>query len=160
MWGQKYQWISHKMNIWHPWQLKKSKSWMPFWSYQLNSTANPAHLPQNWAKLAKSAVLFRQSLQNGTQNFDFFNCHGCQYSFYVKFIATEAPTFFGYIISVLASVIPLETKNRSLGIPCICFVLVSRCSLESLLQTVGDLEIMSTKTKCILFVFCHKKMTN
>ena len=27
-------------------------------SYQLNSTANPAHLPQNWAKLAKLAVLF------------------------------------------------------------------------------------------------------
>ena len=34
--------ISHKMNIWHPWQLKKSKSWGPFWSYQLNSTANSA----------------------------------------------------------------------------------------------------------------------
>ena len=29
-----------------------------FWSYQLNSTANTAHLPQNWAKLAKSAMLF------------------------------------------------------------------------------------------------------
>ena len=27
-----------------------------FWSYQLNSTVNLAHLPQNWAKLAKSAV--------------------------------------------------------------------------------------------------------
>ena len=23
--------------------------WEPFGSYQLNSTANPAHLPQNWA---------------------------------------------------------------------------------------------------------------
>ena len=31
---------------------------------------------------------------------------GADYSFYVKFIATRAPTFFGYIISVLASVIP------------------------------------------------------
>jgi hypothetical protein len=38
--------------------LKKSKSREPFLSYQLNSTANPAHLPQNWAKLAKWAVLF------------------------------------------------------------------------------------------------------
>ena len=27
-------------------------------SCQLNSTANPAHLPQNWAELAKLAVLF------------------------------------------------------------------------------------------------------
>ena len=25
-------------------QLKKLKSWGPFWSYQLNSTANSAHL--------------------------------------------------------------------------------------------------------------------
>ena len=28
------------------------------WSYQLDSTANPAHLPKKWAKLAKLAVLF------------------------------------------------------------------------------------------------------
>ena len=35
---------------------------------------------------------------------------GAEYLFYVKFIATEAPTFFGFIISVLASVI---TENRS-----------------------------------------------
>ena len=48
----------NKINIRHPGQLKKWKSFEPFWSYQLNSTANPAHLPQNWAKLAKLAVLF------------------------------------------------------------------------------------------------------
>ena len=29
---------------------------------------------------------------------------------YVKFIATEAPTFFGYIISVLASVVTVAKK--------------------------------------------------
>jgi hypothetical protein len=32
-------------------------------------------------------------------------------SFYVKFIATEALTFFGYIISVLAMVIRLQLFN-------------------------------------------------
>ena len=32
------------MNNWHPWTLKKSKPWGLFWSYQLNSTANSAHL--------------------------------------------------------------------------------------------------------------------
>jgi hypothetical protein len=48
------------MNYRHPWQLKKSKSLEPFWSYQLNSIANPARLPQNWAKLAKLAVLQHQ----------------------------------------------------------------------------------------------------
>ena len=31
---------------------KKSKSWGPFWSYQLITSANPAHLPQKWAKWA------------------------------------------------------------------------------------------------------------
>ena len=46
MWGHKQQWISHKMNNGHPWQLKKSKSWGPFWSYQLNSTADLANLAQ------------------------------------------------------------------------------------------------------------------
>jgi hypothetical protein len=30
----------------HPWQLKKSKAWGPFWSYQLNGTANLANLVQ------------------------------------------------------------------------------------------------------------------
>ena len=30
---------------------------------------------------------------------------GADYSFYVKFIATRAPTFLGYIISVLDSVL-------------------------------------------------------
>jgi hypothetical protein len=45
------------MNNWHPFQLKKSKSWGLFWSYQLYSTANPAHLPEKWAKLAKLAKL-------------------------------------------------------------------------------------------------------
>ena len=75
MQGHKQQWISHKMNNWHPWQLKKSKSWGPFWSYQLSSTANPAHLRQNWAKLA---MLFSWQLQNGSQDFNFFNCHGCR----------------------------------------------------------------------------------
>ena len=71
----------------------------PFWSYQINSTANLAHLPQEWAKLAKSAVLFSCSLPNGSHNFDFFSiAMGADYSFYVKSIATFDLTF------VLASV--------------------------------------------------------
>ena len=59
----------------------KFKSWGPFWSYQLNSTPNLAHLPRNWAKWVKwaeLAVLFSCWLQNGSLDFDFFNCHGCQ----------------------------------------------------------------------------------
>jgi hypothetical protein len=59
MWPLSSQCFSPKMNNRHPLQLTKSKSWGPLWSYyQLNSTANPAHLPQKWAKWAGLAVLF------------------------------------------------------------------------------------------------------
>ena len=66
------------MNFQHPREVKKLKSWEPFWSYQLKSTANLAHLPRNQAKCAKLAVLFSWQLLNALQDFDFFNCHGCQ----------------------------------------------------------------------------------
>ena len=36
---------------------KKSKYWGPFFSYQLDSSANLAHLPQKWAKWADLTVL-------------------------------------------------------------------------------------------------------
>ena len=38
---------------------------------------------------------------------------GADYSFYVKFIATRAPTFFGYIISVLTNVPSMAQKGES-----------------------------------------------
>jgi hypothetical protein len=38
--------------------IKKLKFWGLFWSYRLVSSANPAHLPQKWAKSAELAVLF------------------------------------------------------------------------------------------------------
>ena len=47
-----------KLKVCYPRQLKKSKSWGPFWSYQLNSSVYSAHFAGflgNWAKLA---VLF------------------------------------------------------------------------------------------------------
>ena len=49
-----------------------------FWSYQLNSTANLAHLAHFLGKWAELAVLFSWQLQNGSQDFNLFNCHGCQ----------------------------------------------------------------------------------
>ena len=42
--GHGSQWFSHKMTNQYPWQLKKSKSWELFWSYQLNSNADLANL--------------------------------------------------------------------------------------------------------------------
>ena len=68
------QFFLFQMNYRHPMQLKKSKSWGPFLSYQLNSAANPAHLPRKCAKWAGLVVLFSWKLQNCSQDFDSFNC--------------------------------------------------------------------------------------
>ena len=111
--GQKQQWISQKINIRHPGQLKKLKSMEPFWSYQLKSTANLAILPQNWAKLAKWAVLFSQQLQNGSQDFDVFNYNG--YRLFIlcenhcngsQCIETHARAFLTHNILSIGTVLP------------------------------------------------------
>ena len=39
-------------------EIEKIKILGAFWSYQLDSSANLAHLPQKWAKWAELAVLF------------------------------------------------------------------------------------------------------
>ena len=57
--------------------IKRLRFWGPFWSYQLNSTANSAHLARFLGKWAKLAVLFGLQFQNGPQDFNFFNCSGC-----------------------------------------------------------------------------------
>jgi hypothetical protein len=49
------------------------------------------------------AVLFSSKM--APRIFIFSIVPGAEYLFYVKFIASYAPTFFEYIISVLASVI-------------------------------------------------------
>ena len=85
------QWISHKINIRHPEHLKKGKSWEPFWSYQLNSTANPAHLPQNWAKLAPRILIFSIAMD-------------VDHSFYVKNIENHARTFLPLNIAAIGTV--------------------------------------------------------
>jgi hypothetical protein len=51
------QWISAKMKVWHPWKLKKKKSRGPFWSCQLNSTANSAYLAHFCGALPGLAAL-------------------------------------------------------------------------------------------------------
>ena len=106
--GHGSQWISYKINIWHPLQLKKSKSWEPFRSYQLNSTANPAHLPQNWAKFEVNGLDWQCCLAGSSKRAPriliFSTALGAKHLSYVKPIVTYAPTFFRYIISVLAIV--------------------------------------------------------
>ena len=75
------------MNNRHPWPLKKSKSWGPFWSYQLSSTANSAYSPQKLAKWAELAVLI------------FSMAMGADYSLELISIETYAPQFIqSYVI--------------------------------------------------------------
>ena len=80
----------------YPWQLKKSKSWGRFWSYQLSSTANSAYPPRKWAKWAELAVLISWQLQNSPQDFD--------YSFELISIETYAPQFIVHDKFFLGSV--------------------------------------------------------
>ena len=49
-------------------------------------------------------MLFSWLLQKGSQDFDFSIAMGAEYLSYVKSIAIFTPTFYGYIISVLARV--------------------------------------------------------
>jgi hypothetical protein len=84
--------------------LKISKSWEPFWSSQLNSTANSAYSPQKWAKWAELVVLFSWYLQNGTKNFDFSIIMGPDYSIDLISINIYVPQFIGHNKNFLGSV--------------------------------------------------------
>jgi hypothetical protein len=77
------------MKVWHPWPLKKSKSWGPFWNYQLNSTANPAHLPH---KVGQMGCLAGSS-KTAPRILIFSIAIGADYSFDIKSGFSIAPTF-------------------------------------------------------------------
>ena len=106
--GHGSQWFSHKMNKRHPLQLKKSISWEPFGSYQLNSIANPAHLPQNWPNFEVNGLDWQCCLAGRSQRAPriliFSIAMGADYSFYVKTIETHARAFFKVIIFSVSSV--------------------------------------------------------
>ena len=127
--GYGSQWFSHKINDRHPLQLKKSKSWEPFWSYQLNSTANPAHIPQNWAKLAKSAALFSWQLQHGSQDFDFFNWHGCRLFILCEIHCYLCPHIFWVYYFSLSQSAPAAFSLKG------CIILIDGCDLQVCDQT-------------------------
>ena len=91
--GHGSQWFSHKIINRHPLQLKKSKSWEPFGSYQLNSTANPAHLSQNRPNFEVNGLDWQCCLAGSSKTapriFIFSIVLGAEYLFYVKFLATD-----------------------------------------------------------------------
>ena len=75
------------MNNRHSWPLKKSKPWGPFWSYQLNSTANSAYL----AHFCGRILIFLIAV-------------GADFSIEVKNIEMWVPTFFKHNNSSVATV--------------------------------------------------------
>ena len=102
------QWILYKINFRHPGQLKKWKSWEPFWSYQLNSTANPAHLPQIWPNIEVNGLDWQCCLAGSSKRapriFIFSIVLGAENLSYIKFIETHARAFLALIILSISSV--------------------------------------------------------
>ena len=105
--GHGSQWISNKINILHLGQLKKWKSWEPFGSYQLNTTANPAHLPQNWPNVEVNGLDWQCCLAGSSQRapriFIFSIVLGAECLSYLKSIETHARAFFKVIIFSIGS---------------------------------------------------------
>ena len=91
------------MNNRHPWQLKKSKSWGPFWSYQINSTANPAHLPQNGPNGLNWQCYLAGSSKTAPRILIFSIAMGADHSFEVKNIKIWVPAFFKHNNSAVAT---------------------------------------------------------
>ena len=73
-------------------------------SYQLNSTVNLALLPQIGPNWPNQQCCLASRSKTAPKILIFSIAMDAKNSFYVKFIATYAPTFFGFIISVLAMV--------------------------------------------------------
>ena len=108
MHGHGSQWILYKISIRHPLQLRISKSCEPFRSYQLNSTANPAHLPQNRPNFEVIGRDWQCCLAGSSHRAPriliFSIAMGADYSFYVKTIETHARALFKVIIFSIGSV--------------------------------------------------------
>ena len=104
--GHGSQWISNKINIRHLGQLK-------------NSTANPAHLPQNWAYFEVNGLDWRCCLAGNSQRAPriliFSIAMGADYSFYVKTIETHARTFLSLNISAIGTVLGDYLNNFSIS---------------------------------------------
>ena len=79
----------------HTTYIRNNKSCVPFWSYLINSTANPAQFEWKWAGLA---VLLRKQLPNDSH--DFFHIFSKFFDNIIKNPQTTiALTFLTHIIS-------------------------------------------------------------
>ena len=81
------------MNTRHPWPLKKSKSWGPFWSYQPNSTANSAHLAHFVVNRLSWQCSLAGSSETAPKILIFSMAMGADFSFELISIETYAPQY-------------------------------------------------------------------
>ena len=110
--GHESQWISYKINIWHPGQ-----SWEPFWSYQLNSTAQITSklgkIGQNWPNRQCCLV---GSSKMAPRILIFSITTGANYLFYVKTIETHAHAFLTLIILDIGRVFKMSYIFKCINI--------------------------------------------
>ena len=88
----------HILKIW-------KKSWVPFGSFLLNSTANTAHFHSNWAELA---VLLSRQILNGSQIFFLFIFWFSFIFLNMEYIETHARAFLTIDISSIDTVYYLK----------------------------------------------------
>ena len=98
--------------------MKKSKSWGPFESYQLNSTANPAQYLENGQNVLSWECCLADSSKTAPRILIFSIAMGANYSFQVKNIEIWVPEFFKHNNSSAATVdleVLLELVSKELN---------------------------------------------
>ena len=105
MWAPRSHCFSSHMSNQHLWQSKKLKSWRPFWSYQLNSTANSVHLPHKLGQTGWIGIWF------------FSIVMGAKPSSQLKSIAIWGLSFFMHNNSSIATKFRSEVLGLTLALP-------------------------------------------
>ena len=85
----------------HPWQLKKSTSWEPVWSYYLNSTANAAFFLSH---LSINGLDWQWCSAGGSKKASKIDC-----LLEINSIISQVPLFSSYEKFFLDSVIALRS---------------------------------------------------
>ena len=104
---------------------KKSESWGPFWSYQLNSTVNPAFNRKIGPNGLNWQCFLAGSFKTAPRILIFFNFMGTDYSFEAKNIEIQVSAgliffrpFQTKVTTVCSAKPKLSAKSRQLGAIC------------------------------------------
>ena len=97
----------------HPWSLKKSKSWGPFWSCLLNSTAILPIWPIIFVDRLNWQCCLAGSSKTAHRILIFSMAMGADYSYELIYNETCAPQFNRHNNSFLASVIIIKIQKFS-----------------------------------------------